>query len=131
MFCSNFDGAIASRQRIDYSRYMDKKNTLAALAALSQETRLDVFRLLVKAGSKGMLAGEIAEALGVRQNTMSGNLQILLSAGLVSNTREGRAIRYVADMEAMRELLAFLMEDCCGGNPDLCKPVLDEVVCAC
>ena len=110
---------------------MDKKNTLAALAALSQETRLDVFRLLVKAGSKGMLAGEIAEALGVRQNTMSGNLQILLSAGLVSNTREGRAIRYVADMEAMRELLAFLMEDCCGGRAELCRPALEEVLCGC
>jgi len=131
MFCSNFDGTIASRQRIDYSRYMDKKHTLAALAALSQETRLDVFRLLVKAGSKGMLAGEIAEALGVRQNTMSGNLQILLSAGLVSNTREGRAIRYVADMEAMRELLAFLMEDCCGGRAELCRPALEEVLCGC
>jgi DNA-binding transcriptional ArsR family regulator len=110
---------------------MDSKNTLAALSALAQDTRLEVFRLLVRAGAGGMLAGEIAAALDVRQNTMSGNLQILLSAGLLRNAREGRAIRYFADMDGMRDLLAFLMEDCCGGRPELCQPVLDEVTCAC
>jgi len=110
---------------------MDKTTTLAALAALGQETRLDVFRLLVQAGADGMLAGEISAALDVRQNTMSANLSILLHAGLIRNERQGRAIRYFADMEGMRGLLSFLLEDCCGGRPDLCRPVLDDLACAC
>lgn len=109
---------------------MDKNSTLAALSALGQETRLDVFRLLVQAGEGGMLAGEISDRLDVRQNTMSSNLAILHQAGLVSNRREGRAIRYFADMEGMRGLLGFLMEDCCGGRPELCQPVIDQIACA-
>ena len=108
---------------------MDKIDTLAALSALGQETRLDVFRLLVRAGAEGMLAGEIGEALSVRQNTMSTNLAILFQAGLVTNRREGRAVRYFADMEGMRGLLGFLMEDCCGGRPELCQPVIDKIAC--
>jgi ArsR family transcriptional regulator len=110
---------------------MDKSNAIEALHALAQETRLDVFRLLVKQGADGMAAGDIAEALGVRQNTMSANLAVLARAGMVRSEREGRVIRYYADFDGMRSLLGFLMEDCCGGNPDLCKPVLDEIVCAC
>lgn len=110
---------------------MDTKQAISAFAALSQETRVDVFRLLVKAGSKGMLAGEIGERLNVKQNTMSANLAILLNAGLVKNERQGRSIRYFADFQGMRGLLAFLMEDCCGGNPKLCQPVIDELVCHC
>lgn len=110
---------------------MDKKNTLDALAALGQETRLDVFRLLVRAGGDGMLAGEIAEHLDVRQNTMSTNLSILLQAGLIRNLREGRAVRYFADMDGVHGFLAFLMEDCCGGRPELCKPVIDQIACRC
>ena len=110
---------------------MDKSNAIEALHALAQETRLDVFRLLVKQGSTGMAAGDVAEALGVRQNTMSANLAVLARAGMVRSEREGRVIRYYANFDCMRSLLAFLMEDCCGGNPELCKPVLDEIVCAC
>jgi len=110
---------------------MDKSNAIEALHALAQETRLDVFRLLVKRGADGMAAGDIAEALGVKQNTMSANLAVLARAGMVRSEREGRVIRYYADFDGMRNLLSFLMEDCCGGNPDLCKPVLDEIVCAC
>ncbi|GAB4359782.1 MAG: helix-turn-helix domain-containing protein [Oricola sp.] len=110
---------------------MDKSDAIEALHALAQETRLDVFRLLVKRGAEGMAAGEIAEALGVRQNTMSANLSVLARAGMVRSEREGRVIRYYADFDGMRSLLAFLMEDCCGGNPDLCNPVLDEITCAC
>ena len=104
-------------------------NALSALAALGHQTRLDVFRLLVEAGADGILAGAIAETLGVRQNTMSSNLSILLNAGLVHSTREGRAIRYFADMERMRALLSFLLEDCCGGRPELCQPALAELAC--
>ena len=110
---------------------MDKKNALSAFAALSQETRLDVFRLLVKAGDGGMLSGEIGEALNVRQNTMSTNLAILLNAGLIRNERQGRSVRYFADMDGIRGMLGFLMEDCCGGQPELCQPLLDEIASAC
>lgn len=106
---------------------MEKIDALAALSALAQETRLDVFRLLVRVGSEGLLAGEIGERLGVRQNTLSANLAILLQAGLVSNRREGRAIRYFAAMDGMAALLGYLMEDCCGGRPGLCRPLLDDL----
>lgn len=108
---------------------MDKTNALTAFAALGQETRLDVFRLLVRAGSGGMLAGEIGARLGVRQNTMSANLAVLLHAGLVRNRREGRAIRYFADFDGIRGLLAYLMEDCCGGRPADCAPVIEAIAC--
>lgn len=110
---------------------MDKEKTLAAFAALSQASRLDAFRLLVRAGSAGMAAGEISDALGVKQNTMSANLSVLFQAGLVRNVREGRSIRYFADMDGLRGMLTFLMEDCCGGAPDLCRPVLDTIACDC
>ncbi len=110
---------------------MDIKQALFAFSALSQETRVDVLRLLIKAGAAGMHAGEIGETLGVRQNTMSTNLNILLRSGLVRNEREGRSIRYFADFEGIRGVLAFLMEDCCGGKPELCEPVLDAIACDC
>ncbi len=110
---------------------MDRSNALSVFAALSQQTRLDVFRLLVKAGADGMPSGEIGEKLGVRQNTMSANLTVLLNAGLVRNERYGRTIRYFTDFDTMRGLLAFLMEDCCGGRTEICQPVIDEIACAC
>ena len=90
---------------------MDSSRALQAFAALGQPIRLDVFRLLVKAGPKGMVAGDISQALDVRQNTMSANLSILTQAGLIRNEREGRSIRYFADMKGIRGLLAFMMED--------------------
>lgn len=104
--------------------------TLRALAALSQKTRLDVFRLLVKAGHDGLLAGEIGDKLNVRQNTMSTNLSILTNAGLIRNVRQGRTIRYFADYDAMRGLLSFLMDDCCNGRPEICEGVFDEINCS-
>lgn len=110
---------------------MDISSALNAFAALSQPTRLNVFRLLVKAGDAGMLAGNISETLNVRQNTMSANLSILAQSGLIRNEREGRHIRYFADMDGVRGLLAFMLEDCCGGRPDLCQPIIKEIACAC
>ncbi|WP_298256909.1 helix-turn-helix domain-containing protein [uncultured Litoreibacter sp.] len=110
---------------------MDKNDALDAFAALSQSTRLDVFRLLIKAGAEGMSAGDIGQALDVRQNTMSNNLSILTRAGLIKGARSGRSITYHADMDGMRGLLAFLMEDCCGGRAELCQPVIEEIACAC
>lgn len=110
---------------------MEMNQVLSAFAALSQQTRLDVFRLLIKAGPDGVLAGEIADRLQVRQNTMSANLAVLLNSGLVRNERHGRTIRYFVDFDAVRGLLAFLMEDCCGGRPELCQPVIEAIACNC
>lgn len=110
---------------------MDSKTAIDALSALAQETRLSVFRLLVRAGPGGLCAGDIAARLEVRHNTLSTNLAILARAGLVRGAREGRSIRYVADLDGMRALLAFLMEDCCGGQPELCQSLLDEIACPC
>lgn len=110
---------------------MDNKHAIDTFAALSQSTRLDVFRLLIKAGETGVLAGDISDTLGVRQNTMSANLGVLTRSCLIRSEREGRSIRYFADMNGMRGLLAFLMEDCCGGRPELCQPIIDELACAC
>ena len=110
---------------------MDKNAALAALSALGQDTRLEVFRLLVRAGSHGLPAGEIAQRLGILQNTMSAHLKVLDHAGIVRTERDGRTIRYIADMTGFRDLLAFLMEDCCNGRPELCRPVIDAVMCDC
>ena len=110
---------------------MEKNDALAAFAALSQPTRLDVFRLLVQVGEAGMSAGEIASALDVRQNTLSANLSVLLHAGLVHNRREGRSIRYFADTEGLRGLLGYLLRDCCGGRPEICDPLIEDIACSC
>ena len=110
---------------------MDKSNALSAFSALSQPTRLDAFRLLIEAGEGGLAAGDIAEKLDVRQNTLSANLSVLLNAGLVSNRREGRMIRYFANTEGLRGLLGFLLRDCCGGRPDLCDPLIEDIACSC
>lgn len=110
---------------------MKSIDALAALSALGQETRLDVFRLLVRAGSKGLTAGEISQKLDIVQNTMSAHLKILDHAGLVRASREGRSVRYFADMTGFRDLLAFLMEDCCNGSPELCQPVIEAITCSC
>jgi len=103
---------------------MEKNDALGALAALGQETRLDVFRLLVKAGKEGKSAGAIADALKVRPNTLSTHLNQLARAGLVRSARAGRSILYTAELAAMQGLLAYLMEDCCNGNPEICAPFM-------
>ncbi|MEW9804785.1 ArsR/SmtB family transcription factor [Mesorhizobium sp. ZMM04-5] len=110
---------------------MDKKSALDALAALGQETRLDVFRLLVSAGAGGVPAGEVAARLGAVQNTVSAHLKVLAQAGLVRPERDGRVVRYAADMTGFRDLLSYLIEDCCDGAPELCRPVIDAVTCQC
>lgn len=108
---------------------MSSDRAAAAFAALAQTVRLDVFRMLVRAGPSGMPAGAIAAAMQARQNTMSTNLSVLASAGLVRARRDGRRVIYAADMDGMRALLAFLMEECCGGAPEACRPILDMLVC--
>ena len=108
---------------------MDKKQALTALATLGQETRLDAFRLLVKLAPEGLPAGEIANRLGVVQNTMSAHLGVLARSGLISAKRKGRAVEYSVDYEAVRGLLAFLMQDCCQGEPEICSPLFRLVEC--
>ena len=109
---------------------MEKNHAIAAFAALSQETRLDILRLLIRAGRNGLLAGELAAALDVRANTLSANLAVLDQAGLVDKQRMGRNIRYFALTETVSQLVGYLMEDCCGGNPELCAPVLHDIATA-
>ncbi len=93
---------------------------VAALSALAHPGRLEVFRRLVAAGPEGLAAGEIARTTGSLPNTLSSNLAILTAAGLTQSRREGRSIVYSADFGAMRGLLAYLMEDCCQGRPEIC-----------
>lgn len=101
---------------------METKDALAALSALAQPMRLNVFRMLVRAGPDGLCAGDIAERLGALPNTLSSNLEKLAHAGLVESERDGRQIRYFAKMQGMQNLVAFLSEDCCGGRPEMCAP---------
>jgi DNA-binding transcriptional ArsR family regulator len=99
---------------------METLDALTALAALAQENRLKVFRLLVQAGPTGMQAGELAEALGVPPNTLTFHFDRLRMADLVASQRDGRAVIYRARYETMNALLAYLSENCCGGVP--CGP---------
>ena len=101
---------------------MEEKQALAALAALSQESRLRAFRLLVRAPPTGKPAGEIADELGVPSPTLSFHLKELLHAGLVVDRRQGRSIIYSLNVAVVRSLLGFLLEDCCQGRPELCQP---------
>src|ERR1700681_1503792 len=101
---------------------MEEEQAILSLAALAQSTRLGVFRLLVKHEPDGLAAGDIAKALEVAQNTMSGHLAILPRAGLVSSERKSRSIVYRANLAALQALTAFMVEDCCGGRADLCAP---------
>jgi DNA-binding transcriptional ArsR family regulator len=106
---------------------MEIKTALEAFDALSQETRLAVVRLLVRAGPGGMSAGRVAEALDCRQNTMSSHLKVLAAAGLVDNRRDGRSIVYSANFGTIRDLVLFLMEDCCAGNAVVCGAVAKSI----
>ena len=99
---------------------METPDAITALSALAHEGRMQVFRLLVRAGPEGLAAGEIAQATGALANTLSTNLAILSRAGLVASRRDGRSIIYTAAYGQMRDLLAYLMDDCCAGQPEVC-----------
>ncbi|HEX3860331.1 MAG TPA: helix-turn-helix domain-containing protein [Stellaceae bacterium] len=101
---------------------MEKKPAIAALAALAQETRLDVFRLLVTQGPAGLAAGVIAERLDVLPASLTFHLQHLVRAGLITQRRLGRQLIYSAEYGAMNELLAYLTENCCGQGA-VCAPI--------
>ena len=112
---------------------MSAAHALSALAALGQPTRLEIFRLLIRAEPNGMAAGAIADHIGCPHNTLSTNLAILARAGLVRGTREGRSIIYRADVVGIRSLVGFLVNDCCDGHPELCdlQDALREEGCGC
>src|SRR5580704_13582530 len=99
---------------------MEKTNVVMALAALAQDNRLDVFRLLVRAGPQGMPAGSVATALGLAPNTLTFHFDRLRAAGLVTARRQGRSMIYAARFDTMNRLLGFLTENCCGGAPEKC-----------
>ena len=101
---------------------MEKADAVAALAALAQVSRLDVYRLLVQAGPEGMPAGGVADALKLAPNTLTFHFDRLRLAGLVSVRRDGRSMIYAARYEAMNGLIAYLTENCCRGAPDQCAP---------
>lgn len=112
---------------------MSAPHALAALAALGQPTRLAIFQLLMAAEPQGLAAGTIAENIGCPHNTLSSHLAILARSGLVRGSRAGRSIIYRADVQAMRSLVGFLLNDCCGGHPELCdvQNVLPDAQCGC
>lgn len=105
---------------------MNTKQVIAALAALAQDSRLAVFRLLVQAGPAGLPAGKIGEATGVPPSSLSFHMKELAHADMVTSRNEGRFVIYAANFETMNGLIAFLTENCCGGNP--CRPV-DTPLC--
>jgi ArsR family transcriptional regulator len=106
---------------------MESDEAILALAALAQPTRLEVFRLLVKHEPEGLAAGDISRALAVPQNTMSSHLSILSRAGLVVARRFGRSIVYRADLDRFQSVMLYLLEDCCGGRPEICAPAIKSL----
>lgn len=110
---------------------MEYSGATEAFAALAQPTRLQTFRLLVRHEPAGIPAGEVARLLAVPQNTMSAHLAILSRAGLINGKRQSRSIIYRADLARLRELVLFLLKDCCGGRADLCAPIINALTRSC
>ena len=110
---------------------MDTEPAILALAALAQSTRLEAFRLLVRHEPAGLPAGEVANHLAIPANTLSSQLGVLSRAGLIRSERRSRSIIYRADLDRLRDLVLFLLKDCCGGRADLCEPLLAELAPCC
>lgn len=110
---------------------MEEEHALAAFAALSQETRLRVVRLLIHAGPDGMAAGSIGEAIGATTSRLSFHLTHLEHAGLIQSRRDGRFIIYTALYPSFADLIKFLMRDCCQGHPEICAPAVAALACTC
>jgi ArsR family transcriptional regulator len=110
---------------------MKTERAITALSALAQGTRLDTFRMLVRHEPDGVAAGELARTVGVPQNTMSAHLAILSRAGLVTGERHSRTIIYRADIAAFQALTLFMIQDCCGGSPELCGPLIESLLPCC
>ncbi len=110
---------------------MENEEAVLALAALAQSTRLQAFRVLVKHAPDGLAAGDLARALEVPQNTLSAHLAILSRADLVTSERHSRSIVYRANLEAFQRVTVFLLQDCCGGRPEICAPVVEILQSCC
>ena len=108
---------------------MDQRQALISFGALSQETRLQIVRMLVVAGPNGMAAGTIAEKAEVSPSNVSFHLKELERSGLIDQKRESRSIIYTANYEALGGLVRFLMEDCCAGHPEICEPAAEVAAC--
>ncbi|MBN9603739.1 MAG: helix-turn-helix transcriptional regulator [Afipia felis] len=106
---------------------MENETAIFAMAALAQVTRLAAFRLLVKHEPEGLAAGDLARLLEVPQNTLSAHLSILSRADLVTSERRSRMIFYRANLETFQSIALFLLQDCCGGRPDVCTPILNNL----
>ncbi len=104
---------------------------IEVLSALGQWTRLRIFRLLVARAPEGIPAGAIADEVGSLQNTLSTHLAILSRAGLIVGVRDGRSILYRADFNAMRDLVGYLLTDCCDGHPEVCAPIFETLQGSC
>lgn len=105
---------------------MELNHAVPVFSALAHEGRLSALRLLVEAGPEGLAAGEMARRLGIPPNTLSASLSVLAHAGLVTSRRDGRSIIYAAQYETVSDLIAFLTDKCCGGQPELCAPAGPE-----
>lgn len=103
---------------------MDEKQAVSGFAALAQPTRLNVVRLLVKAGREGMAAGALKDAVGASSSNLSFHLKDLEHAGLIQSRRQSRSIIYSASFDGLSELIRFLTEDCCQGHPEVCGPII-------
>ncbi|MDA9548527.1 ArsR family transcriptional regulator [Bradyrhizobium sp. CCBAU 45321] len=110
---------------------METEQAVLALAALSQPTRLEAFRALVRHEPEGLAAGDLARLLEVPQNTLSAHLSILSRAGLVTSERHSRSIVYRANLDEFRDVAVFLLRDCCGGRPEVCDPVVETLRSCC
>jgi len=125
--------AVASHAgRVPAGEALSAPHAISVLSALAQPTRLEVFKLLLKHEPIGITAGVIADTVGAPHNTISTHLAILVRAGLLRSSREGRTIIYRADIEGMRSLIGFLVNDCCDGHPELCSLLAEagEACCA-
>ena len=109
---------------------MNRSTATAVFESLSSGHRLDAFRLLVRKGAEGMVAGEIGTALGVPPTNLSFHLKGLAQAGLVTVVQEGRFQRYRANLPLMLDLIAYLTDECCGGHPELCTGLNPIAICA-
>lgn len=109
---------------------MDKNTATSVFESLASGIRLDVYRLLVRTGPQGLVAGEIASALAIAPTNMSFHLKALTQAGLLSVVQEGRFQRYRANMGLMQELIAYLTEECCAGHPEQCAIACNTPLCA-
>jgi ArsR family transcriptional regulator len=110
---------------------MEDEQAILALAALAQPTRLQAFRMLVKHEPDGLAAGDLARALEVPQNTLSAHLMVLGRAELVTSERQSRSIIYRANLPAFQKVALFLLQDCCGGRPEICAPVIESLQPCC